>query len=361
MLGSLRRFIDVKIGRAMRTAPKSLPILLLWITDTCNLRCRMCGDRWRAHVSKEKPLLSTDEWLSVIDSAQRLNTMIVSLTGGEPLLHPDLFYILDYIRKTPIASHICTNGALLTESNVAKLAKTEVGSISVSLDSNEPSTHNSLRGRDCFNEVVTGIRCLRKRMPGTKININFLVCRLNFRKMAHMVRFGKELGVDQVNFAPIHTNLQHKYKPESDFRDLIFEKEDIPALSEELAKLRAAARTVGMRISSSSFLDGIPRFYAESSRWHTCFAGYVCCGVSPWGDVSPCADLDSKENVRHNPLHMIWRSNSFQQLRGKIDICNRQCWDTTHSELAIRCTLCGILRELPSVLKDLAVYGGNTK
>jgi len=316
----------------------------------------MCGDRWRSLASKGKPVLSFDKWRSIIDSAQKLHTMIISITGGEPLLHPDFFCILDYIKKAGIATHICTNGTLLSNKNVAELAKANIHSISISLDSDEPSMHNYLRGSDCFDKVVSGIRRLRKAMPGTKLNVNFTLCRLNAKKITGIVRLGKELGLNQINFAPIHTNLQHKYKPEGSFRDLIFDKNDIPMLSKEIARLKAAARSARIRVSSSSFLNGIPRFYAASSHWQACFAGYASCSISPWGDVSPCADIDSNENIWNTPLHIIWKSKSFQRLREEVRTCNRQCWDTTNAELAVRFTVTGLLREFPNIIQDLLIY-----
>jgi len=193
-------------------------------------------------------------------------------------------------------------------------------------------------------------------MPQAKININFVICRTNFREMADMVRFGKELEVDQISLAPVHTNLQHKCKPLDDFSDLIPKEEDMPELRREIAKLKQAARAAGMRISSSQFLDGIPRFFTELSHWHTCFAGYISCAVSPWGDVSPCSDLDSNLNVRNRPLHEIWRSEEFEWMRENVHMCERHCWDTTNTEMAIRCSMKGLLKELPRILKDFSLY-----
>jgi MoaA/NifB/PqqE/SkfB family radical SAM enzyme len=323
MFRGLNDFLGVRVARARRTSPKTLPVLLLWITDACNLQCRMCGDRWRSQRPETKPLLSSDRWCSVIDSAKELNTKIISLTGGEPLLYPDFFRIVDHICNKGIACHICTNGTLLREKNVKQLAERKIQSISVSLDSIDASTHNYLRGRDCFDEVVCGIRRLRNAMVGLKIIINFTMCRLNFREMSDMVRLGKELRVDQINFAPVHTNLQHKRKPVEEFHELILRKEDISTVPLELARLKKTASDLGIRISSSTFLDGIPRFFNGRSRWHRCFAGYVSCAVSPWGETTPCADLYSRENVRDKPLHRIWRDGVFKGLRKKVERCKQ--------------------------------------
>ena len=356
MWSDLLRFLSIRRCRGTGRAPGRLTFLLLWITDACNLRCRMCGDRWRTETVEGPASLALDDWRAVVDSARRLRTKVVSVTGGEPLLHPGVFEILGWIRDAGIVCNLCTNGSLLTSDRVGRLVETGIRSTSVSLDGTDPQTHNGLRGTDCFDATCDGIRRLREAMPRLQITINFTLSRVNFRQMSGMVLLGKELGVDKINLAPVHLNLQHQYRPEDDFEDLVFKADDIPALEEELSRARQAARHASMRISSAPFMAGIPRFCA-GERWHVCYAGYVACAVSPWGSVSPCANFESDINVRDMPLHEIWRSDAFRRLRGKADLCDDPCWDTTNAEMAIRCSVPGVLREFPQLVKDLRVYG----
>ena len=174
--------------------------------------------------------------------------------------------------------------------------------------------------------------------------------------MTEMVYFGKDLGVNKINFAPIHKNLQHKFKPDDEFTELFFRREDLPELSKELKRLKEVAKKSKMRISSSKFIDGIPRFYCEDSHWHKCYAGYVSCTVNPWGYVSPCADIDGSENIHDKSLDLIWTSDEFRKSREEVNNCNKPCWHTTDTELAIRCTINGLLSELPNVIKDYVLY-----
>lgn len=342
--------------RRKHKAPFSLPFLLLWLTPECNLQCKMCGNSWRNQIFNENKLLSFNDWISVIDSAKKLNTKVISITGGEPLLFPKIFEILNYINKSGISANLCTNGTLLTENNIIQLTKAKVKSFSISLDAPNAKLHNFIRGDDCFDKIISGLQKLKYAIPTANISINFVINHLNYKKMVEMIQFGKELGVNKINFAPIHKNLQHKYKPDNEFQNLYFNKEDIFELTQELQKLKVAAKKAKMRISSTRFLDGISDFYTKINRQQKCYAGYVSCSIDSWGNVSPCADINGTESIHNKSLELIWKSDEFRKLRGKVNNCNKPCWHTTDTELAIRCTINGLLSELPNVLKDYALY-----
>lgn len=362
MFSSLVRYLDIQLSRLLKRPPRTLPIILLWVTERCNLRCRMCGDQWRADQQLTRQTLSLAEIVPIVQAARRLRTMIISITGGEPLLHPEIYAILDLIRRQGIAAHMCTNGTLLNEERVEKLARTSLKSISVSIDSSTPAVHDQLRGRKgAFQTTVAGIILLRKAMPALRININCTISKVNVHTIPEMVRLVKDLGCDKISFAPIHTNLQHKHKPKEHFDGMVFQAEELTDLQQTLAEISALAKQIGLRTSSSRFLQGIPRTYVEPLRWHTCYAGYASCAISPWGDVSPCVDMDSRLNVRDLPLDEIWKSKAFQGLRERVDSCRNPCWDTTNTEIAIRFSLSGILAELKTVLQDLTIYTRNTR
>ena len=356
-LSSLARYVDIRLSRSLHRPPKSLPILLLWVTGKCNLACQMCGDQWRAEQNAKQQTLSFEDIENLVASANRLHTLVISITGGEPLLRPDIFQILKLIKDAGIAANICTNGTLLNEERVQKLTNTSLQSISVSLDSSDAVIHDTLRGKTgAFHSTVEGVKLLRKALPELSININCTISRKNFREMKEMILLAAELGCNKISFAPIHTNLQHQHRPEEQFDDLIFTEEDLKELKFEIVKSKKLAADKGIRTSSDVFLSSITNFYHEPLRWHDCYAGYASCAVSPWGEVSPCVDLPSDLNLHDKSLDTIWHSADFQQLRNKVDSCTNRCWDTTNAEIAIRFTTAGLFGELKTLLREYKTY-----
>lgn len=340
--------------RRLGLAPNSIPFLFLWVTNRCNSHCQMC-DQWKTNHETYSKELSTEEWFSVVDSAAKMNTMVIAITGGEPLLRPDIFQIIGYVNKHKIDCHLCTNGSLLNETNVEKLRYSPPTSVSISLDGNKAEIHNELRGFDCFDKTVKGIKLLKRHIPKIKIGINYLVCKKNFMNMAEMVPFAESLGADKLNVQLIHTNLQHKYKPLKSFDGLLFTKEDIPYLKLEITKFIRAISKTNLKTLSKTYINGISNILNKNYNKFPCYTGYVSCVIDPFGMISPCEDIDGVESIRDRSLEDIWKSSSFQELRNKVHNCYN-CWDTTHTELNIRCSIKGLVQEFGEIIKDINYY-----
>lgn len=345
----------MKRCRHFNIAPRNIIFPIIWVTNRCNLRCKMC-DQWKTGPQLASFELSTQEWYSFVDSAHRMHAAVITITGGEPLLREDIFEIIRYIHSKGIATHLCTNGTLLNEITVDKLRASGPGSISVSLDSYCPQVHNNLRGVDCFDNVVKGIKLLRRKMPGLKIGINYTITRQNFRNMHRMIPFVEALGVNQIKFDPIHTNLMHRKKSLYSFRDLIFNKDDLPDLCSELDKLIDAISQTKLLTNSPTFIKGMQDLFNGNPRKLPCYAGYISCAVDALGRVSICDNFDGNESLREKSLEEIWRSSSFQSLREKVYNCSSYCWDTTHGELNIRCSLKEIIKGFSQIWKEINFY-----
>jgi len=349
-------FLELRRCHKKKTPPNSVLFPVIWVTNRCNLRCKMC-DQWKTDYSLFKQELTTREWYSFIDSAKNLNSMVIVITGGEPLLRPDIFAIIKYINKKGLVSHLITNGTLINRDTVNKLRNSGVNSISVSLDSYLPLIHNDMRGVDCFNTVVNGIRLLKRGIPDLKLGINYVITKKNFEDLYKMVSFAEDLGVNQIKFDPVHTNLRHRKKSLSSFEDLIFKKEDLPGLREEIEKLIVTLQRSKLISNSCVFLKGIPDLYAgRTNNRLKCYAGYISCAVDPLGIVAPCDNFDEGGNLREEPLEKIWRSELFYTLRNEVNNCSENCWDTTHGELNIRCSLQRNISDFFQVFKEVNFY-----
>ncbi|MCX5705906.1 MAG: radical SAM protein [Candidatus Omnitrophica bacterium] len=347
-------FLEVKRCRRKMQPPPSILFPLIWITGKCNLKCKMC-DQW---LEEKQPVdeLSTKEWLEVIDSACNLRAAIILITGGEPFLRADIFDILGYIRRKGLSSHICTNGTLLNESVVEKLKSSGLDSISVSLDSHIPEVYNIIRGAHVFDDVVNGIKILRKGIPRLKIGINCFISKSNFKDIYKMVPYAQSLGVDQIKFDTIHTHLRHRKKSLTNVDELLFSEKDLPELSQEMHKLLTTFSKSRLLTNSRTFINGIIHAYNGKTHPWGCFAGYVSCTIDPSGKVTPCDNTDSGLDVRKNTLEEIWNSERFQELRNNVHNCSLACWDSTHAELNIRCARWGLFREFKQIARELNFY-----
>src|SRR5947209_18752442 len=95
-----------KASGRMNAALSSMPILILYPHRRCNCRCVMC-DIWKDESRDE---LSLDEIARHMEDIRRLNVRWVVLSGGEPLMHSDLFRLTALIRSAGIRVTILTTG-----------------------------------------------------------------------------------------------------------------------------------------------------------------------------------------------------------------------------------------------------------
>lgn len=177
---------------------------LQWhIVDRCNLRCDHCYQE--QYQTPDPPLAfleqmleqyeETLDWLS--NQAKKPLPGMITVTGGEPFLHPGLFDLLQRIAASRyrIGFALLTNGTLITTPLAKRLARLRPRYVQVSLDG-KPATHNQIRGMGTCQMALAGLD--RLRQAGIRTVVSFTVSRLNQDDFRTVVRLSREHGVDHV-------------------------------------------------------------------------------------------------------------------------------------------------------------------
>ncbi len=188
----------MKEERENRTYP--LNQIYFYLTEGCNLRCRHC---WIAPKYQSKkasyPALDLDLFKSIIEQARPLGLTGVKLTGGEPLLHPEINEILEHIQTVDLRLTVETNGVLCTAELAEKMAACKGPFVSVSLDGTDSVTHEWVRGVEgCFDEAIDGLRNLVN--AGFRPQLIMTIMRHNKDQVASVVRLAERLGAGSVKF-----------------------------------------------------------------------------------------------------------------------------------------------------------------
>ena len=132
------------------------------LTDRCSLRCTYCMPNDFAAWIPNDDLLTTNELLTVIEVAVEQGINEVRLTGGEPLLRPDIVEIVDRIAGLANAPRLTltTNGLKLKEL-AQPLAKAGLNRINISLDTLSRERFKKLTYRDRFDDVIEGLHAAK--------------------------------------------------------------------------------------------------------------------------------------------------------------------------------------------------------
>lgn len=158
-------------GYSFQKTPKSVSIS---ITGACNLHCRYCFYNNEMERLKD---LSTGQWLAFFDTLRQLAVCDVSLTGGEALLRPDIFELIDGIIANRMRYNLLSNGTLIDESVIDKLSqgkrKQRLDYIQVSIDGSRAEVHDRSRP-DSFAGAIAGLKLLLEHgFPATvRVTIN---------------------------------------------------------------------------------------------------------------------------------------------------------------------------------------------
>lgn len=128
------------------------------LTDRCSLRCNYCMPADFADWIPGDNLLSTEELMLVLDVATELGIEQVRLTGGEPLLRPDVVDVVRKIYALPHAPKISlTSNGLRLPQLAQDLAAAGLERVNISLDTLIPERFKQMTHRDRFNDVIAGI------------------------------------------------------------------------------------------------------------------------------------------------------------------------------------------------------------
>ncbi len=152
-----------------------------YVTYRCNAYCTFChfGDH---NNFKDTPYASIDDFKSNINQIAQLGVKFVDLTGGEPLLHKEIYLMAEYAKSLKMQTSITSN-ALLYPKFAEKLAG-KINLLHFSLDSPDEEEHNKIRKVDCYNSVMESIKIAIS--IGEFPDILFTVTNDTFKKLPQM-------------------------------------------------------------------------------------------------------------------------------------------------------------------------------
>jgi GTP 3',8-cyclase len=183
--------------------------LRLSVTDRCNLRCSYCRPVDEAQPCPQKRLLSRDEILRLVHIMAGMGVTKVRITGGEPLVRPDIVDIVADVASVPGIKTIAatTNGTLL--GNLAgDLRQAGMTHLNVSMDSLRRDHFEHIAGVDMHDRVMKGIE-VAQHAGFEALKINVVVIRgVNDDELVDIVRFGieQEVEVRFIEFMPFRSN-----------------------------------------------------------------------------------------------------------------------------------------------------------
>lgn len=170
------------------------PVVVWNSTKTCNLECIHCYAS--AKKSKFPGEMTTEEGRAFIDDLADFKVPALLMSGGEPLVRPDILELAEYATKKGIRITFSTNGILITEEKAKKLAEIGVTYCGISVDGDEPR-HDHMRAKaGAFQETLRGIRNCRKY--GIRVGLRFTATAENIGDIDAIFRLVEREGIGRL-------------------------------------------------------------------------------------------------------------------------------------------------------------------
>ena len=290
------------------------------LTDKCILSCMHC---YKECCPENNIFLNFEKLLQFLSQIVG-KVCSIQITGGEAMLHPHFFEILEYCKKRFKKVYISTTGALINEYNAKKFEGTHVYLSLYSLDANENDWYS---GGNIYSKVINAIELLKKY--NVHVCVNTIVNERNKDVFSEFVERMAELGVQGVGAGSVSKIGRGKHMAEEEY----CRKE-----SERLiADIERKFDKKGMYLSTFAEKE-------ESEHLH--------CGLHKWfvnerGKILPCTFFPAEKftiGTIEDELDKVFSYKKFDEMKHDL-----KQWGKLLGKEGIQlCEVCGALKELES-------------
>lgn len=286
--------------------------LELELSRLCNLKCIYCYASSGAALENE---ITLEEIYDIIDQAGELGVKkIIVLGGGEPLIYPYLFEVIEYIREKGFIADLFTNGLTLSSEVAGRLYELGVGVV-LKMNSRNPEVQDYLGGKKgthaAIQKALKALQDAGYPDDDHSLGVETIICRQNYDELPDLWRWARGIGI--VPYIEAMT-MQGRA---ADHADLEVSPAEVKALFEELS-----------RIDGDEFLcswQPHPPLVASQCARHE-----YSCTVTAIGDVNPCPGVNvNVGNIREKKLSEILNESSvirdLRNIRTEIKGQCREC------------------------------------
>lgn len=306
------------------TDQQFIPKWMAWeVTQRCNLKCVHC--RCSSDLTSSEGDFTTEEGKKLLDEIADFCKPVVVLSGGEPLLRPDIFELASHGTSIGLRMCMATNGALIDDEVCRKMRQSDIKMVSLSLDGSTAEVHDNFRQcPGAFDGVIRAAETLRRN--GQKFLINSSFTKRNQADIANVFRLAKSLGAtawymfmivptgrgeeimnELISKEDYEEILDWHYRQEKEEEDILMRPTCAPHYYRVVPQ-KAKAEGTSFERRSLSFSTGGGK---------GCIAAQSICLIDCFGNVKPCSYFPRVAgNVKQRPFRDIWeKSGLFTELR----------------------------------------------
>ncbi len=302
------------------------PVVIWNLIRRCNLTCKHC---YSISADKDFPgELSTQEVYGVMDDLKRFRVPVLILSGGEPLLRPDIFDVAQRAKGLGFYVGLSSNGTLIDESNIRRIAETDFDYVGVSLDGIRATHDKFRRMQGAFEKSLAGIRLCRD--AGLKIGVRFTMTQDNAHDLPGLLKLVEDEGIDRFYFSHLnYAGRGNKNRKDDAHHQMTREAMDLlfdtcrayqqRGLNKEFTTGNNDADGVYfLHWVEKRFPDQAAHVRAKLAQWGGNSSGVNVANIDNLGNVHPDTMWwhHTLGNVRERPFSEIWMDSSDPIMAG---------------------------------------------
>lgn len=202
--GTVESSDPLRYGRLSKDLPSHLlqfsadkkPVVVWNVGRRCNLRCVHCYSQSRDQNYPNE--LSNEAGKALLADLADFGAPVILFSGGEPLMRPDIFELIQFATSRKMRAVVSTNGTLITPEIAARLKDAGLSYVGISLDGME-ATNDKFRGvKGAFRMAMDGVQnCLK---TGVKVGLRFTMTRDNYKDVGEVLDLIEREGIPRVCF-----------------------------------------------------------------------------------------------------------------------------------------------------------------
>jgi MoaA/NifB/PqqE/SkfB family radical SAM enzyme len=238
------------------------------INNACNAGCDFCSFNLDALPRKDWVFASLEKSREAIDILVRHGVRYLVLTGGEPMLHPDLCGIITHAAGLGMAVILVTNGSRLAAESIHALRDSGISSVIISIDAASAARHEENRRLPHVCERIKKANALLKELR-IQCTASVTMSKL-IDDYGALPPFLKSLGFDTVTFSYPLVTLNSSFLGHADSPLVTFDPEELHRMFEEVKKLKRQIHVVNPTAS----LEEMQRFLRQAPQRFPCLGGF---------------------------------------------------------------------------------------
>lgn len=168
--------------------------VVIYLTDYCTLKCKHCF--LTQNNSLNKNMIEYSILKKVLDDLKENNVYMIAYTGGDPMVHPDIFEILNYTSKLDMLPLLGISGIGITNEKAEMIYNSGVRCVQIGLNGSRRSLNDKYRGYGVFDKIKKSISVLQKN--GLNVNLSYCLNKSNYNDLSNMLYFSDLINAYKV-------------------------------------------------------------------------------------------------------------------------------------------------------------------